>query len=638
MMYNKKRTYAGKRHKKAESDFSLSAKIFFVKGLQLRSERNERFAGFVAGVLDEVLLEAGCKILCLLIPLCGIRVGVAGIEDVGIDAGQGSGNFEVEVRYGLGLGLVDRAVEDRVDDAAGILDGDTLARAVPTGVDEVRLGAALFHALGKLFRILRGMKFEERLTEASRERRGRLGYAALRAGELCGKSGEEVVLRLLGREYGNGRKNAERISRKEDDILSRGSRGNGANYLLDVIDRVGNAGVLRNALVVEVDLAVFVERDVFKKRVASDSVVDIGLGVLIEVDDLSIAAALEVEHAVVVPAVLIVADKKTLGIGGKGGLTGTGQTEEYSGVLAVHIRVRGAVHGSDALEGKVIVHHGEHTLLHLAAVPGVEYDLLAARDVEHDSGLGVEAELFVVLHLSLGRVVNDEIGFEVFEFLGSGADEHVLNEVRLPCNFHYEADSHARIFVCAAERIDDEKTLVGELFLSELLNGFPRLLACGVVIVLVTFRGPPNGVLGVVVHNNELILGGAAGVDAGHNVDRAELADLAFLVTLEAGLGLFFEQHLIRRVVNDFRRSRDTVLGEIDLLHRENTSCILKLYLHKLRRKIGTFDRFRTGGDRQFPPKPLFNLNNYISFENICQAGKGRLQNVKLCRKRHKYA
>ena len=51
-----------------------------------------------------------------------------------------------------------------------------------------------------------------------------------------------------------------------------------------------------------------------------DGVVDIGFGVLIQVDDLCVAAALEVEHAVVVPAVLVIADQQTLGIGGQGGL------------------------------------------------------------------------------------------------------------------------------------------------------------------------------------------------------------------------------------------------------------------------------------------------------------------------------
>ena len=42
----------------------------------------------------------------------------------------------------------------------------------------------------------------------------------------------------------------------------------------------------------------------------------------------SVAAALEVEDAVVVPAVLVIANEQTLRVGGQGGLAGAGQTEE----------------------------------------------------------------------------------------------------------------------------------------------------------------------------------------------------------------------------------------------------------------------------------------------------------------------
>ena len=67
-------------------------------------------------------------------------------------------------------------------------------------------------------------------------------------------------------------------------------------------------------------MAVFVHSDVLQQSVALDGVVDVGLGLLIQVNDLGVAAALEVEHAVVVPAVLVVADQQALGIGGEGGL------------------------------------------------------------------------------------------------------------------------------------------------------------------------------------------------------------------------------------------------------------------------------------------------------------------------------
>ena len=99
-----------------------------------------------------------------------------------------------------------------------------------------------------------------------------------------------------------------------------------------------------------------------------------------EIDDLGIAAALEVEHAVVVPAVLVVADELTLRDGRKRGLAGSLQVEEASG-LALLVGVGRAVHRSHALQRKPVVHVGEHALLHLAAVPGVDDNLLMAGDV-----------------------------------------------------------------------------------------------------------------------------------------------------------------------------------------------------------------------------------------------------------------
>ena len=67
--------------------------------------------------------------------------------------------------------------------------------------------------------------------------------------------------------------------------------------------------------------------------------------------------------------------------------------------------------------GRIVVHHGEHTLLHLSAVPGVDDNLLAACDVEHNSGLRIQTQLLVVLNLCLGSVVYNEIRLKVLKLL-----------------------------------------------------------------------------------------------------------------------------------------------------------------------------------------------------------------------------
>ena len=535
--------------------------------LQLRAGGNQCLAVLVAFVLGEVLDEAAGQIQSLGLPLGSILVGVAGIEDGGIDAGQRGGNLEVEVRDLLGGGLVDSAAQDRVDDAAGILDGDALAGAVPAGVDQISLGAGLLHLLDQLLSVLGGMQLEEGLTEAGREGRGGLGDAALGAGQLGGEAAQEVVLGLLGGQDADRGQNAESVGRQEDDVLGCGGAGNGANDVLDVVDGVRNAGVLGDGLVSEVDLALGVDGNVLQQSVALDGVVDVGLGVLIQVDDLSVAAALEVKDAVVVPAVLVIADQQALRVGGQGGLAGAGQAEEDGGVLAVQVGVGRAVHGSHALQRQEVVHHGEHALLHLAAVPGVDDDLLLAGDVEGNAGLAVQAQLLVVLNLSLGSVVNNEVRLKISQLLSGGLDKHVGDKVCLPGHLHDEADSHAGVLVGAAEGIDNEQALVAQLLLGDVLNGSPSGLGHGVVVVLVLVAGPPNGVLGVLVHDDVLVLGGAAGVNAGHDIDSAQLGDLALLVAGQVRLGLLSEQNIIRGVMHDLGRAGNAILSQIQICH-----------------------------------------------------------------------
>ena len=75
--------------------------------LQLGTSGDQSLALVIAGVLGEVLDEAGGQILSLLFPDGRISVGVSGIQNVGVNAGQLGGNLEAEVGDGLGLGLQD---------------------------------------------------------------------------------------------------------------------------------------------------------------------------------------------------------------------------------------------------------------------------------------------------------------------------------------------------------------------------------------------------------------------------------------------------------------------------------------------------------------------------------------------------
>ena len=125
----------------------------------------------------------------------------------------------------------------------------------------------------------------------------------------------EVVLGLLTGEDVYRRKHAECVSAEEDNVLGSGTGRDRTNNVVDVLDGVGHTGVLCHALVGEIDGGVFTNGNVLEKSVALDGVVDIGFGFFVEVDNLCVAAAFKVEHAVVVPAVFVVTDKQTLGIG-----------------------------------------------------------------------------------------------------------------------------------------------------------------------------------------------------------------------------------------------------------------------------------------------------------------------------------
>ena len=233
----------------------------------------------------------------------------------------------------------------------------------------------------------------------------------------------------------------------------------------------------------------------------------------------------------------------------------------------MEICVCGAVHGSNALQRQVVVHHGEHTLLHLAAVPCVDDGSFALCDVEEDSGLGVEAQLFVVLDFSLGGIEDYEIRLEVLKLFLCRLDEHVLDKVCLPCHFHNEADSHAGVFVGAAECVGDIQLLAGQLFHSDVFAGLPGFLGSNVVVIGILGGGPPHGVFGVLIHDDEFVFRRTAGVDTGHNIDSTQFGLHALVKAFQILLHLFLIQEFERRIVDDLCNASDAILSKIEICH-----------------------------------------------------------------------
>ena len=67
---------------------------FLVMPLQLGTCFYQSLAGFVAGVLHEILNEATSQILSLALPLSNIGVSISGVQNCGVHTGQAGGNIQ----------------------------------------------------------------------------------------------------------------------------------------------------------------------------------------------------------------------------------------------------------------------------------------------------------------------------------------------------------------------------------------------------------------------------------------------------------------------------------------------------------------------------------------------------------------
>ena len=151
-----------------------------------------------------------------------------------------------------------------------------------------------------------------------------------------------------------------------------------------------------------------------------------------EVDGLGVAAALEVEHAVVGPAVLIVADQHAGDIGGERGLAGARQAEEHRRLRQIAHRMVGrAVHRHHALGGQDVVEQREHRLLDLAGVGRAADQHHLALEADGDHRLGAAA-MPRRDGLEARQVDDGELGVERRKLIHRGAAQHVAAEQRVP--------------------------------------------------------------------------------------------------------------------------------------------------------------------------------------------------------------
>ena len=295
------------------------------------------------------------------------------------------------------------------------------------------------------------------------------------------------------------------------------------NDVLDMIDRVGDTGVLGFRTIVEINRAVRANHHVFQQRITTNRVIDIWLCGFGEFNGLGIAAAFEVEDAIVIPAVFVIADQAAFRIGGKGGFAGAGEAKEDRHV-AFLANVSGTVHRRDTLQRQQVVHDREHPFLHFAAVPGPADQLDPLRQVEGNEVFRVESLLLPLRVGAFGAVHHDEIRLKVGQFFIAWANKHVLDEVCLPGHFGNEAYAQTCVGIGAAERINDEQTLAGKLMGDQIFQVLPGFLRERFVVVFtVAFIRPPHGIAGCIVTNDIFIFRRATGKNTGIDGDRSQI-------------------------------------------------------------------------------------------------------------------
>lgn len=328
--------------------------------------------GGLALVLGEVLAEEltqldnlGVEAVLASCPSLG------GVEELGGDVGAGLGDLEVEDIVVLVLDIGELARVNGVEDGTGVLEGASLAALSetgtnPTGVEEPGVGVVSLDLVGKHLGVLHGVQSKEGLSEAAGEGSLGLGDAVLSTGHLGGVTRNEVEHGLGAVELGDRRQDTAGIAGEEDDV---GGRVGGKARNLgvgDVFDGVGASSVLSEGSVVVVNLtSKRVEDDVLEDGTVSDSAINIGLLLSRETNGLGVATTLDVEDTVVGPAVLVVTNKSSVGVGRECGLASSRETEE-KGDIAILALVGGRVKSEDVvLDRHLVEENSENSLLHL---------------------------------------------------------------------------------------------------------------------------------------------------------------------------------------------------------------------------------------------------------------------------------
>ncbi len=149
---------------------------------------------------------------------------------------------------------------------------------------------------------------------------------------------------------------------------------------------------------------------------------------------------------------------------------------------------------------------------------------MARGEVEHDEGAGARAVLGRV-GLHLRRVQHGEVGHERGQVAELGSDEHVPHEERVPCVRRDVAHGEAVARIGAGPEVLHEQLWLGGEVGAHVGEQLLVVLGREGAIHI----APPHVVLGSRFFDEELVLGGAAGVGRGDADERSAVGERAFI-------------------------------------------------------------------------------------------------------------
>lgn len=237
----------------------------------------------------------------------------------------------------------------------------------PAGVEQPSVGIVLLDLLRKHLGVAHRVQSQEGLGEARGEGGLRLRHSLLGTSHLRGVTRDEVIHGLLLAKLGDRGQDTASIAGEQHNVLGVLVGDAGDLCVLNVLDGVCATGVLSQGVVIVVDnTSCRVEDNVLQDGTETDGTENIGLLLSRQANSLGVATTLNVEDTLVAPAVFVVTDESTLGVGRKGGLAGTRQTKEDSDVSILAL-IRRGVQGKDVvLDGHLIEEHREDTFFHFS--------------------------------------------------------------------------------------------------------------------------------------------------------------------------------------------------------------------------------------------------------------------------------